>query len=410
MIATALLAILAGVGYHALSPDERARLRRRVAHVANRLARLARQEVLTSWAAIRARPVVIAAPALAAVSGIVFLGMLFGRGALTDPMTLVAWGASLGPTTTNGAWWRLATSAFVPRGIVTLTVNAIALVEIGVLVERRVGRLALLAAFSSAAVLANVLNLWMEPLAVSSGASGGVCGVYGLLFALMMADRKSGSNQLVSADNVRRFVAMSIVILAVNIADDGVGTVAECAGVVTGFAFGLATARHAQDGARRVCLALVTAAGITLVAAATRGRIVDVRPEIQRLVELERRTATMYQASVGNFKKNHTNLDALMQVIEQTIVPALQEADARVKSLQGVPREERPRVGAAREYLRLRVESWSLRARGLRETSAPVGAISSAEADARYKASLQVLGRADSAERMALQLLSRISI
>ena len=65
----------------------------------------------------------------------------------------------------------------------------------------------------------------------------------------------------------------------------------------------------------------------------------------------------MYETSVGTFKKNQTGIDALTQMIERTIVPALQEADDRVKSLRGVPRDERPRISAAREYLRLRVES-----------------------------------------------------
>ena len=157
-------------------------------------------------------------------------------------------------------------------------------------------------------------------------------------------------------------------------------------------------------------MALATTAAIAVAAAVTLGRIIDIGPEIQRLIELEQRTATMYETSVGTFKKNQTGIDALTQMIERTIVPALQEADDRVKSLRGVPRDERPRISEAREYLRLRVESWSMRARGLRETSAPVRATTSAEADARYRSSLLILGRADAAERTALQLLDRIKI
>ena len=50
-------------------------------------------------------------PAIAALNALVFVGMIFGRGALADPQTIVAWGGSFGPRTTNGEWWRLITSA-----------------------------------------------------------------------------------------------------------------------------------------------------------------------------------------------------------------------------------------------------------------------------------------------------------
>jgi rhomboid protease GluP len=405
IVALALLA----VGYLSLSVDERARVLRVVVLVARRLRRAAHREVVALWTAIRERPVAFAAPALVAVSLGVFVCMLFGRGSLSDAATLIAWGASFGPRTTNGEWWRLATSPFVHHGFVTLTINAIALAEIGVLIERRVGRLAVWSAFASGALLANVVNLWTHPLGITTGASGGVCGVYGLLFALIVAERRPETDRMIPAADVRRFVPMTAVVLALNLLDGGVGTLAEMAAVVTGFVFGLAAVRHVQaGGARRTAVACAGVATLVVVAAAAVGRIVDVRPEIQRLVELEQRTAKMYASSYGTFNNNQMDIDTLARVIERTIVPALQEADDRVKFLQGVPQEERLRMSEAREYLRLRVESWLLRARGLRATNAPMRSMTSADADARYRSSLVILGSADAAERTALQVLHRL--
>jgi hypothetical protein len=83
--------------------------------------------------------------------------------------------------------------------------------------------------------------------------------------------------------------------------------------------------------------------------------------------------------------------------------------------MTGVPSEDRQRVADAREYIRLRSESWRLRAAGLRSAaSLPTDARGALDADefrsratARYRATTLTLGRAESAERAALETLQR---
>src|SRR5258706_12391556 len=84
---------------------------------------------------------------LVAVNVAVFGAMLFGAGAISDPNTLVAWGASLGTRTTNGEWWRLLTSTFVHLGLLHLLVNMAVLIQLGPCLERFVGRLPLPAGY-----------------------------------------------------------------------------------------------------------------------------------------------------------------------------------------------------------------------------------------------------------------------
>jgi membrane associated rhomboid family serine protease len=137
--------------------------------------------------ALRARmSYVFVTAAIAVISATVLIGMWFGTGAIGDPATLVSWGASLGTRTTNGEWWRLATSTFVHSGTLHLLVDLAILIQLGAILERLVGRLMVAAVYVSAGVFAGLVNLSSHPLAVTVGASGAVFGLYGLLIALLI--------------------------------------------------------------------------------------------------------------------------------------------------------------------------------------------------------------------------------
>jgi hypothetical protein len=132
-------------------------------------------------------------------------------------------------------------------------------------------------------------------------------------------------------------------------------------------------------------------------------------------VAVEDRTARAYQAAADLFRKRRMTADALVQLIEQTILPELQEVQARLKALTGVPPEHRPLLADAEEYVRLRSESWHLRAEGLRQTDAQAaGAKRDSDpgarrrAEARHTASAVTLGKAEGRERASLEALERI--
>ena len=101
-------------------------------------------------------------------------------------------------------------------------------------------------------------------------------------------------------------------------------------------------------------------------------------------------------------------------LIEKTIVPQLREADERVDALRGVPRQDQWRIDGAREYLRLRSESWRLRAQGLLETQLAVRKTAKKTADpevslaTRHRSSALMLGRAQDTQRAALDALDRV--
>ena len=110
-----------------------------------------------------------------------FVWMAMAPGPIGSPETLVAWGGSIGPRTTNGEWWRLVTAPFVHTGFLALAANMIGLFQPARLLERLVGPLALVGVYVVAGMFATVVSLPRDPLGVTVGASGAVCGVYGLL-------------------------------------------------------------------------------------------------------------------------------------------------------------------------------------------------------------------------------------
>ena len=164
-----LLALVAAIAYRIATPEERTRYLHIAIDAAARLkARALRRHPAadTFRAALRARtPRLVVTPAIAAVDAIVFGCLLFAAGALTEPDTLVGWGASVGPRTTNGEWWRLVTSTFVHTGALHLLVNVATLMYLGAILERLVGPLAFAVVYLSAGVFAGLVNLSSRPVA-----------------------------------------------------------------------------------------------------------------------------------------------------------------------------------------------------------------------------------------------------
>jgi len=415
------LIVIVGIVCHALVPDHEARAIRILSTLAVRFIAYARSECAAAWATIRQPPAPRITIALAAIQLLVFVSIVFSRGPASDPATLIRWGASAGPITSNGQWWRLATSALVHGGFFALLVNTVALAEVGVLVERMAGGLALAATYGSAAVLSSVVNLWGHPLTVASGAAGAVAALHGFLLALILADRKAGPEAAVPIAALVQMLPVAAIVLLFNLVNADIGIAAQAVGGIVGIVFGfivVVDVRRGQSSRHRTAAVVGIALAAAIAAAIPLRGIIDVRPEIQRLFQLEQQTMETYHAAHDAHPKRGIDVGELTDAIEHRIMPAFKAADAHFKSLRGVPRDDQWLMDDALKYLSLRSQSWSLRAQGLRETSAPprptkgasggAAAMSSGEAALRYQSSLVKLGRAEAAERVALETLERI--
>ena len=347
-------------------------------------------------------------PALIAVNVTVFVLMLFGTGALGDPGTLSGWGGNYWLGTRNGEWWRLVTSIFVHAGMFQLLVNIAGLTQIGLILERLVGRLIVIAVFLTAGVFASLVNLITDPMAMSIGASGAIFGLYGLLLASWIWGMRHRSDVTIPLRAATRLVPAAVVFILYNLANDSVGTAAEFTGLFVGLVCGAILTRGVNDrkpAARRVAHVVAAAAVMAVLSAIPLRGVTDVKPELERTVAAEARMAGAYQKAAERFKSGGMTADALALLIDRTIIPDLQITDARLKALVGVPEEHQPLVATAEEYVRLRSESWRLRSEWLRNSGkAPLRGSESAQ----HRANGRTIGRAEETQRAALAALEKI--
>jgi membrane associated rhomboid family serine protease len=443
-----LLVVLVAFVYRITSPEERAKyldIARDVIAQLRAAAARPRPAADAFRAALRARtPRLFITPAIAAINVILFACLLFGAGAIGDPDTLVSWGASVGPRTTNGEWWRLLTSTFVHIGVLHLLVSIAILMQLGAILERLAGRMTFAAAYLSAGVCAGLIDLSSHPVAVSVGASGAIFGLYGLLLASLIyqlvfnrrrpapaPDPELPSELHVEADaeqsaepDVRipliemKRLAIGATLFIVYAALSGLASAADLTGLVVGLGYGLVLVRRnaEQPTMRRVLVVVGVASVIAVAFAIPLRHIADVKPELARVIAAEEHTAATYQAALDAFKKGRTTADALAQLAERTIIPELQGVDTRLAALNNVPPEHQPIVADAHEFLRLRYESWRLRAAAIRRTNTgsrrasgdPQDASWRVQAEARFRSNMAANGTAEAAERASMAAFQRL--
>jgi membrane associated rhomboid family serine protease len=449
-----LLVVFGGLAYRLTSPEERARFLAVAVSFAWRLKVVATEpgpEYDAFREALRARTKhALVTPAIVALNVIVVVGMLVGARAISDPDPLVAWGASLGMRTTNGEWWRLVTSTFVHTGTLHLLVDVAVLIQLGAVLERLAGRLAFSGVYLSAAVFAGLVNLSSRPVAVTTGATAAIFGLYGLLSALLIwqlfrrrredlapdahdseeskfpssdvgdiASESRGGDTSVTIPliAIKRLGAGAVVFLVYSVLN-GLAHTAELSGLIVGLAYGLVLARRVgekEPTTRHVGAAMVATAVIAVACAMPLRNIADVTSEITRVLATEERTAAAYQAAYGAFKKARMTAEALAQLAERTIVPELQASDLRLKALVNVPPEHQALVTDAREYLRLRCASWRARADAIRKANADLreapgtrDAIRRLHGEARFRSNMTAMGKAEGTERASLEAFQRI--
>ena len=322
----------------------------------------------------------------------VFLFIAMGTGH-DDPDALVRWGASIGPLTTSGEWWRLVTASFLHAGFVALIVDAAGLTQPASLVERMLGHTAFTIVYLSGALLGTAIELSRHPLLVTVGPSGGILAVYGVLLALLVRGAVRRSPMTIPLRALRRLAPAAGLFLLHAVWTDVLVQPSGSVPLGLGFVFGIVLARHAPERRARADRSLAVAVATLIIAVGIaiplRG-IVDARPDVARVVAMEDRAASDYAAAVEQFKLGALKGEAIAQMIERRIEPDLNRVQARLAALGHVPPEQQPLVSAAAEFMALRRDSWELRAKAF------------------HKSSMRLLREADEKERAALAAFERL--
>ena len=270
----------------------------------------------------------------------------------------------------------MSTAVFARAGVVDLFVSAVCLWQIGLILERLLGRLAFTTIYVASGLAAGVASLSVSSDAASVGASAPVLGMYGLLLVTSIWSAIRRSNVAIPLNVIKRLAPVAGVFVLYKVIATGLANATDVAALVCGLAGGVVAARDVNERVpqiRRLATAMATVVTVVMLYAMVALRpplnaVTDVRPEIDRVLALEIRTAGLYEKEVDRFRKGRITAKALAGVIEKTIVPDLQAVAGRLRTLQDVPPEHQPLIVAAETFLKVRHESWRLRAAALNKS------------------------------------------
>ena len=299
---------------------------------------------------------------------VVFALMLAGDGRISDAGTLAGWGGSAGGFATDGQWWRLVTATFVHAGVLPLLLETAALAHAGMLVERILGPVAFAAVYLTSATFGGAIAMRADPWPVAVGSSAAVMGLQGVLIAIVLRGTLRRSPVTVPMPVIGQVALPAAVFALYAWANGGPQWTAGLAAFVIQFAVGLSLAWHMAErkpAAHLVGGLAVAVLAVTTVIAAPLSGAMDVRSEIARLIAVEDRTMVSYETANERFKRGVLHRDELAQLIERVIVPELDAARLRLHTIVGVPPRQQTLVDGADDFLRLRRESWLIRASAL---------------------------------------------
>jgi membrane associated rhomboid family serine protease/Flp pilus assembly protein TadD len=177
---------------------------------------------------------------------------------------LRAAGADFGVSVVEGDWWRPFTAMFLHSGIDHLTSNMLGLLAIGWVIEWAFGKAPFLFLYLASGLAASLVSLWVHPMAVSTGASGALFGVFGATAAFLVVHR---ANHAVSFPLWSRLLVLAFlandVYGGLTTPDRSVDVAGHAAGFVTGVLAGVALTRDLSQRSQRVVWRLV-AFGLTV--------------------------------------------------------------------------------------------------------------------------------------------------
>jgi len=195
-----------------------------------------------------------------------------------NPLDLFNAGGAYAPAIAAGQWWRLVTSIFLHAGLIHLGVNAYALFILGGMIEREIGRVAMLIAFLTTGIFASATSYaFATRFAVGVGASGAIFGLVGLVVAYNYLRRH---NMLAQA-RLRYVLTLLVINAIVGFSITAIDWRAHLGGLVAGLVAGFAVDPSRPPALRRMAavggIVALLVGSVVLVAIRT-GQLSDVIP------------------------------------------------------------------------------------------------------------------------------------
>ncbi len=321
----------------------------------------------------RLTPRVWATPMLVALDIAVFVAMVASGVGLLEPSLddLIRWGANYGPKTLGGQSWRLASSMFVHVGLFHLLLNMWVLWDVGRLVERFVGNVGFLVAYSIAGITGSLASVWWHPHLVSAGASGAIFGVLGLLLGVLVHGRES-----IPAETYQALRGSVLAFLAFNLlfgfSVPGIDMAAHLGGLGAGCIAGLILGRPLSEtgtkgrSLRNLALTVCGVVGLAIAAHALPAAPVDILAELSRCDRVERQVVAAYNEAL---KENHADRISHVEfadTVDRDVLAPWRAERARLAALCDSSESAAARLTPIVNYMKLRQEAWEALVEGLR--------------------------------------------
>jgi rhomboid protease GluP len=312
-----------------------------------------------------------------AVANIAVFGAMVLAG--VDPVNpdlrqLIAWGADFGPLTVGGEWWRLFTCTFLHGGVFHLLVNMVALLSVGVLVERLLGNGGFLALYLLAGLGGSLVSVYWNPAVVSVGASGAIFGVFGALLGFALLDRRTMPPEV-----TRRLRNGGVLFLGLNVLIGLSVPHIDLAAHVGGFAVGVlggllfANTAHPENPGRRTrraaLLAVAGSAAVVLAVAALPPGYGQFVLAIHEFPDVEKKALDTYNDALTRAERGELTDEGFAGVLERDILPPWRDIHRRLAEAPEVPAQYLKVRPVLLEYLQAREDAWVLFVRAIRENN-----------------------------------------
>lgn len=251
-----------------------------------------------------------------------------GGGVVTARSDLYpGFGSNFGPLTTDGEWWRLATSAFIHFGLLHFAMNMFALWDAGRLVESLYGSASFAVLYLASGVAGSLASVAWNPWVHSAGASGAIFGVLGALLAYAL---KPGMGLDPATLRRHRIAAVVFIVyaFAFGLVGEGIDNAAHFGGLVAGVALGYVLARPVAERPRAFGSgrAFAATAVIVLLLAAIASRVENTGPAWRqelafrdaflRFLETGRALETAVADGLGRWRRGELGEDVLLARID----------------------------------------------------------------------------------------------
>lgn len=329
-------------------------------------------------------------PVLVAINVLVFLAMVItGVGAVSpDTQALLRWGGTYAPSITRGEWWRLFTAMFVHAGVIHLLFNMVALLNIGAVVERMVGRVPFVVLYLLSGVGGSIASVYWHPLAVGVGASGAIFGLYGGLGGFLLRAPESLPRHIVASlrSSAVGFVLYNTVF---GFTQANIDMVAHFGGLAAGFAVGLSLALIAVPAGTSLRSALAVGIGgaaMLALAAAGLPAFDDWPGSLRTLGELERADSELTRTAMQQVTDGRIDSATFARRLEEQVIAPWRRHRDRIAAMKRLPEKERRLAATALQYMDHRAAAWQLTAEAFRTEDMALMVKSNAELEAANNA------------------------